>query len=71
MEALDLGVEDDDALRIQQTQASQSKRATDAMEMEGGATVEDTNTCLLITEEGPIARSNIVALPPDNEVTHI
>ena len=59
------------SLRIQQTQASQSEHAADAMETEAGAAVEDMNAHLLIIEEGPAAQSSAVAPPPDDEVTHL
>ena len=68
MDALDLGAEDDNVLRIQQTQASQSEREADAMETEAAAAVEVTNARSLIVEEGPAARSNAASPPSDDEV---
>jgi hypothetical protein len=69
MDALDLGAEEEDALRIQATQASQPEREAEAMETEAAAAVEVTNARSLIVEEGPAARSSAAAPPPDDEVT--
>ena len=69
MDALDLGAEDDNARRIQETQASQSEREAEAMETEAAAAAEVTNARSLIAEEGPAAGSSAASPPTDDEVT--
>jgi predicted transcriptional regulator len=71
MEILDLGDEDDDVKCIQQTYASQAERANDVMETEAVASVEVTNLCLLIDEEGVAAQSSAGAHSPHDEVIHL
>ena len=41
------------------------------METEAPAVVEVTNARSFIAEEGVVVRSNTVAPPPDDEVTHL
>src|SRR6202048_3105069 len=69
MDALDLGAEDDNARRIQETHASQSEREAEAMETEVAAAAEVTNARSLIAEEGPAAGSSAASPPTDDEVT--
>ena len=71
MDALDLGLRDEDADRIQQTQSSPPERTAEAMETESPPRVEITNARSLIAEEGAAAPSSAAAPPPDDEVTHL
>ena len=70
METLDLGGDEDESDRIQQTQASQAAQAPVAMEAEAAAPMEVTNARSLIEEEGS-ARSSDAAPPPDDEVNSL
>ena len=71
MDALDLGVRDEEAERIQQTQSSPPERAEDVMDTESPPRVEITNARSLIAEEGAAAPSSAAAPPPGDEVTHL
>ena len=71
MDALDPGAEDDNTLRIQQTQVSQSEREAEAMETKVDVVAEVTNARSSIIEEGPAVGSSAASPPLDDEVTHL